>query len=166
MTYVIFTLQESDIEDLLATEVNDEDSTDEATEEDADVPDSDEEPDQVVFVSDDDEDELEFESDYESTDDKDSEDDSLEETGKGLQTKVKDDKKKLIGNPIVKKSSVSKSKISAKKEVKSVNELRNKKNQKNSQKIQTRNETQDKSNLHDKKESKNGSTGIHEEEDE
>ncbi|XP_032665304.1 ribosome biogenesis protein BOP1 homolog [Odontomachus brunneus] len=159
-------VEDSDTEDLLATEVNDyEDSSDEAIEEDADIPNSDTEQDLVVFSSNDEDSELEFESDYESEGDEDSntesENDSHEETEKRLQIKQKDSKKKLT-NDSVTKSSISKSKVLAKKDIKSVsNKLKNKQVQKNSQEVQSQ-----KDDLHNNKEAKGASDTADQEENE
>lgn len=137
-------MQDSDTEDLIATEVNDYvDSSDEAIEEDADIPESDTEQDLVVFPSNDEDSELEFESDYESEDDEDSEEtesdnDSPEETEKNLQIKQKDDKKKSNHDSVVTKSLVSKNKTLRKKEMKPVSsKLKNGQIQNNSQEMQT-----------------------------
>lgn len=156
----------------MVTEVNDyEDSSDEAIEEDADIPDSDTEQDLVVFSSNDEDSELEFESDYESKDDEDSEntnteseDDFHEEIAKSPQIKGKDNKKistddsKKNKKTLVKESLVSRNKVKAGKEIRSVSELKNKKNSKDSQEIQTH-----KNNSRDNQETKTASNTEHQE---
>ncbi|XP_014486173.1 PREDICTED: ribosome biogenesis protein BOP1 homolog [Dinoponera quadriceps] len=138
--------EDSDTEDLLATEINDyEDSTDETTEE-ADIPDSDTEQDLVFPSSGDEDSELEFESDKsmdgEDSESAESESDSHEETRKSSQIKRRDDKKKLSDDSkrnkkqSVKKST-SKNKLLVEKEIRSVSELNNGEDREDSPEIRT-----------------------------
>ncbi|CAL1687502.1 unnamed protein product [Lasius platythorax] len=122
--------------DLLEAHINDEDSTDEEVEANADILNSDEEQDPIVFQSDDEDNKLE--SDYESTDTEDSEDNkTMNNSYKGTQEKsqitLKNDKSKLKIKNKGKKSVISKATISARKEILSLNTLKNDENSKNSE---------------------------------
>lgn len=122
--------------DLLEAHINDEDSTDEEVEANADILNSDEEQDPIVFQSDDEDNKLE--SDYESTDTEDSEDDktmnnSYKGTQENSQITLKNDKSKLKIKNKGKKSIISKATISARKEILSLNTLKNDENSKNSE---------------------------------